>query len=106
MAHNLYEVMNLEYILGLKKEVGLLNEKVAKERYLELLAMGYSEHEIILASPVPVQVHLNIGQPTTVANSDTDTNPGMNTDATGETAYTNVSGLNPGGDELPSDTLS
>lgn len=94
--------MNLEYILGLKKEVGLLNEKVAKERYLELLAMGYSEHEIVLATPVPVQVHLNIGQPTTVENSETD----MTTDGPGKTAYTNVAGLNPGGEELPSDTLS
>lgn len=105
MAHNLYEVMNLEYILGLKKEVGLLNEKVAKERYLELLAMGYSEQEIILASPVPVQVHLHIGQPMD-ANSETDRTMGTNTDGDGTTGYSNVAGLNPGGDELPSDTIS
>ena len=105
MAHNLYEVINLEYIIGLKNEVGLLNEKAAKERYLELLAMGYSEHDIILASPVPVQVHLNIGQ-AAVSNAETDRATGMTSDVTGATQYTDGSGLNHDNNELPSDTLS
>lgn len=105
MAHNLYEVINLEYIIGLKKEMGLLNEKTAKERYLELRAMGYSDHDIILAAPVPVQVHLHIGQPN-VANTEGASTTGMNSDVAGETGYSDVSGINHEEYELPSDTLS
>jgi hypothetical protein len=92
----------MEYVLGLKKEMGLLDEKEAKERYLELLAMGYSEGDIIFAAPVPVQVHLDIGQ-TNVSNSEVNQTMGQNPSGT---QFTNVSGLNPGGDELPSDTMS
>ena len=101
----------MEYVLGLKKEVGLLNENEAKERYLELLAQGYSERDIIFATPVPVQGYLNIEQ-ATVANAYANYNQvngvdqAISNDSTGNTQYTNVSGLNFGGDELPSDTLS
>ncbi len=95
----------MEYIIGLKKEMGLLNEKTAKERYLELLAMGYSDHDIILAAPVPVQVHLNIGQPH-VANTEGTMATGMNSDITGGTGHSDVSGINHEEYELPSDTLS
>ncbi|NMA70249.1 MAG: hypothetical protein GX958_12670 [Desulfitobacterium sp.] len=51
----------MEFLVSLKKECELLNEKDAKQRYLELLAMGYKDHEILLAAPVPVEVHLKIG---------------------------------------------
>lgn len=101
----------MEYILGLKKEVGLLNEAEAKKRYHELLAMGYSEHEIVFATPVPVQNHFNSEQ-NPVTNASTNYNPINGVDkeisnqSTNNTQYTDVSGLNLGGDELPSDTIS
>lgn len=114
----------MEYVLGLKKEIGLLNEKQAKERYLELLAMGYSEREIIFATPVPVQVHLNVEQQT-VASTEVGSNPDLNNNLndtnginnlnmdndlnrsdTANNQYSDVSGLNFGGDKLPSETLS
>lgn len=53
----------MEYLVSLKRECELLNEKDAKARYLELLAMGYKDHEIIVAAPVPVEVHLRMGNP-------------------------------------------
>lgn len=91
----------MEYILGLKNEIRLLNEEEAKERYLELLAKGNSERDIILAAPVSEQVHLNIGQQMVAG-----TEVGLNNNVPGDTQYSNVSGLNFGGDKLPSETLS
>ncbi len=51
----------MDFLVSLKRECELLNEKDAKQRYLELLSMGYKDHEILLAAPVPVEVHLRIG---------------------------------------------
>lgn len=98
----------MDYVLGLKNEIRVLDEVKAKEKYRELLAMGYSENDILFATPAPVQNYFNerstdISQPN--YNQVKENEEEVAIDTTG-TQYTNVSGLNPGGDELPSDTLS
>lgn len=99
----------MQYVLGLKKEIGLLNENEARERYLELLAMGYSERDIVCATPVPVQVHLNIGQPVAGTETGTQNNLALPNAPDGHsvnTPYSDGAGLNEEGDRLPSETLS
>lgn len=93
----------MEFLVSLKKECGLLNEKDAKQRYLELLSMGYKEHEILLAAPVPVEVHLKIGnqsQNYAFADQGTENNYSMAVENQGYTesglegtTTSNVSGL-------------
>ncbi|AGA69589.1 hypothetical protein Desdi_2148 [Desulfitobacterium dichloroeliminans LMG P-21439] len=62
----------MEYVVCLKKEMELFSEQEAQQRYLELVAMGYKEKDILLAAPVPVQIHLNMGK-----NTGTQANPAM-----------------------------
>ncbi|MGE4273159.1 MAG: hypothetical protein AB7E31_09860 [Desulfitobacterium sp.] len=62
----------MEYVVCLKKEIELFSEREAQKRYLELVAMGYKEKDILLAEPVPVQIHLNLGQ-----NNGAQANPAM-----------------------------
>jgi hypothetical protein len=91
----------VEYIVSLKKELNLMNEKAAKERYLELLAMGYSEKDIVWAEPVPIQVHLDIGQ-SAVDNTNAMTNDVTNRLDNSSQYSQDIAN----GDELPSDTFS
>lgn len=68
----------MEYVVSLKKEIELYNERDAQKRYLELTAMGYKEQEILLATPVPGHVHLNIGHNTVAQANPTLTSGRMN----------------------------
>lgn len=51
----------MEYFVGLKSELDLLNEQEAKQRYLEMLAAGYDAGEIFVGAPVAVSSDVTFG---------------------------------------------